>query len=48
MVGGFVEYVGMITGTKALLLIVVAFYLASFLIEIRFAPKISLAASRSS
>lgn len=29
MVGGFVEYVGMITGTKALLLIVLVFYLAS-------------------
>jgi hypothetical protein len=47
MVGGFVEYVGMITGTKALLLIVVAFYLASFLIELRFEPKLSPAASRS-
>jgi hypothetical protein len=30
MVGGFVEYVGMITGTQALLLIVLVFYLASF------------------
>jgi len=31
MVGGFVEYLGMATGTKALLLIVLAFYLASLL-----------------
>ena len=31
MVGGFVEYLGMVTGTKALLLIVLAFYLASLL-----------------
>jgi hypothetical protein len=32
MVGGFVEYLGMITGTQALLLVVLAFYLASFLV----------------
>ena len=30
MVGGFVEYLGMITGTQALLLIVLIFYLISF------------------
>jgi spermine/spermidine synthase len=30
MVGGFVEYMGMITGTQALLLIVLIFYLISF------------------
>lgn len=48
MVGGFVEYVGMITGTKALLLIVIAFYLASLLIQVRLAPKPSLELDRSS
>lgn len=30
MAGGFVEYLGMITGTRALLLIVLVFYLASY------------------
>jgi spermidine synthase len=35
MVGGFVEYVGMITGTQALLLIVLVFYLASFVVKWR-------------
>ena len=29
MVGGFVEYLGMMTGTKALLLVILAFYLLS-------------------
>ena len=33
MVGGFVEYLGMITGMKALLLVVLAFYLASLLVR---------------
>src|SRR3970282_1285119 len=35
MVGGFGEYFGMITGMKALLLVVVVFYLASLLIRLR-------------
>jgi hypothetical protein len=35
MVGGFVEYLGMITGTQALLLIVLVFYLASFWVQLR-------------
>jgi hypothetical protein len=35
MVGGFVEYLGMITGTKTLLLIVVVFYLASLATRMR-------------
>jgi len=35
MVGGFAEYLGMITGTNALLLVVVVFYLASLLIRLR-------------
>jgi hypothetical protein len=35
MVGGFVEYLGMITGTKALLLIVLVLYLASLAIRMR-------------
>ena len=35
MVGGFLEYLGMITGTKALLLLVLAFYLLSFLAKFR-------------
>jgi hypothetical protein len=34
MVGGFVEYLGMITGTEALLLVVAAFYLASLLVRL--------------
>jgi hypothetical protein len=48
MVGGFVEYMGMITGTKALLLIVICFYLASLLILAGFAPKPSLEVGRTS
>ncbi len=36
MVGGFAEYFGMITGTSALLLIVMVFYLASLLARFRF------------
>lgn len=35
MVGGFGEYLGMITGMKTLLLVVLAFYLSSLLIRIR-------------
>ena len=35
MVGGFVEYLGMITGTRTLLLIVVLFYLASLATRMR-------------
>lgn len=35
MVGGFAEYLGMITGTKALLLIVLVFYLTSVLVRLR-------------
>ena len=35
MVGGFLEYLGMITGTNALLLLVLAFYLLSFLVKFR-------------
>jgi len=35
MVGGFVEYLGMITGTGALLLVVLTFYLASLLVRLR-------------
>jgi hypothetical protein len=35
MVGGFAEYLGMITGMKALLLMVLVFYLASLLIRLR-------------
>jgi spermine/spermidine synthase len=35
MMGGFAEYVGMITGTQALLLIVLVFYLASFWVRWR-------------
>jgi hypothetical protein len=35
MVGGFVEYLGMITGTKTLLLIVLVLYLASLAIRMR-------------
>jgi hypothetical protein len=31
MVGGFVEYAGMMTGTRVLLLLVLALYLVSFL-----------------
>ncbi len=34
MVGGFVEYLGMITGTKALFLVVVIFYLASLFVRL--------------
>lgn len=41
MVGGFAEYAGMITGTGALLLVVLAFYLLSFL------SRAKLGASRS-
>ena len=37
MVGGFVEYLGMITGMRALLLVVLVFYLASLLV--RFTPR---------
>ncbi len=35
MVGGFSEYLGMVTGTKALLLVVFLFYLASLLVRLR-------------
>jgi hypothetical protein len=35
MVGGFGEYLGMITGMKALLLVVLVFYLASLLVRLR-------------
>lgn len=35
MIGGFVEYLGMITGTKALFLVVVIFYLASLLVRLQ-------------
>ncbi len=35
MVGGFAEYLGMITGMKALLLLVMLFYLASLLVRLR-------------
>jgi len=35
MVGGFLEYLGMITGTKALLLVVLVFYLMSLLVRLR-------------
>ncbi len=35
MVGGFAEYLGMITGTKALLLVILVFYLASVLVRLR-------------
>ena len=35
MVGGFLEYLGMMTGTRALLLIVLVFYLASFWVRLR-------------
>lgn len=35
MVGGFVEYLGMLTGMKALLLVVLAFYLASLFVRLR-------------
>ncbi len=35
MVGGFVEYVGMVTGMKALLLVVLVFYLASLWVKLR-------------
>jgi len=35
MVGGFVEYLGMITGMKALLLVVVVFYFASLFVRLR-------------
>lgn len=37
MVGGFVEYLGMITGMKSLLLVVLVFYLASLLVRLRIA-----------
>lgn len=35
MVGGFVEYAGMMTGTKMLLLFIIALYLGSFLVRQR-------------
>ncbi len=35
MVGGFVEYAGMMTGTKVLLLVIAVFYLASYLTKQR-------------
>jgi hypothetical protein len=35
MVGGFVEYIGMIAGTNALLLVVLMLYLASLLAKSR-------------
>jgi SAM-dependent methyltransferase len=37
MVGGFVEYVGMVSGTRVLLLVILVFYLASFLTRLRVA-----------
>jgi hypothetical protein len=40
MVGGFAEYLGMITGTKALLLVVVVLYLASLLVRLRVAEAL--------
>lgn len=40
MVGGFVEYLGMMTGMRALLLVVLLFYLASLLIRLRM-PQIA-------
>ena len=36
MVGGFGEYLGMITGMKALLWVVIAFYVGSFLVRLPF------------
>ena len=38
MVGGFIEYAGMITGTRALLLMILTFYLMSFITRFRLAP----------
>jgi SAM-dependent methyltransferase len=35
MVGGFTEYLGMVTGMRALLLVVLGFYLASLLVRLR-------------
>jgi hypothetical protein len=35
MVGGFIEYLGMIAGTSALLLVVLLLYLASLLVKSR-------------
>ena len=35
MVGGFAEYLGMVTGTNALLLIVIVFYLANLCVRLR-------------
>ena len=35
MVGGFAEYFGMITGMKALLLLVIGFYLGSLCVKMR-------------
>ena len=45
MVGGFVEYLGMITGTKALLLLVLLFYLASFWVRLRSPQVVALRGS---
>ena len=44
VVGGFVEYLGMITGMKALLLVVVVFYLASLLVRLRTAQVLPVGA----
>ena len=44
MVGGFLEYLGMITGTKALLLVVLVFYLMSLLVRRRTGQVIPAAA----
>jgi SAM-dependent methyltransferase len=41
MVGGFAEYLGMVTGTRALLLIVIVFYLASLMVRLRFSEALS-------
>jgi hypothetical protein len=41
MVGGFAEYLGMVTGTRTLLLIVIVFYLASLMVRLRFAEALS-------
>jgi hypothetical protein len=37
MVGGLIEYAGMITGTRALLLMILSFYLMSFIARCRLA-----------
>ena len=44
MVGGFAEYLGMITGMRALLLVVMIFYLASLLVKLRSGRVLQVAA----